>query len=242
MLIFSGDWHRDFKSVVKEIKRLDLRDCTIIQVGDFGIGFELRKKDLALLRNLNQTLKARNIKVYAIRGNHDDKSYFNNDVYGNITLVKDYTVLELEGLNILCVGGALSLDRKPNPDIIDFNGKPWKGRKEGINYWSDEEFVLDIDKLKDLRNIDIVVTHSCPDFCEPRSKHGMAKWVKYDSSLIEGCAKERNDHSKLYDILKENNNPLFNWFYGHMHYHHMEIIDDVKFVLLDINEFYELRV
>jgi len=86
MLIFSGDWHGEFKEVIKEIKRLDLRDCTIFQVGDFGIGFETKRKEIKTLEYFDNTLKVRNIKVYATRGNHDDKSYFNNDSYGNIVI------------------------------------------------------------------------------------------------------------------------------------------------------------
>ena len=241
MLIFSGDWHGEFKDVIKEIKRLDLRDCTIIQCGDFGIGFNPKKKEIKTLEFFNHTLKARNIKIYAIRGNHDDLSYFNNDVYGNITLVKDYSVLNLEGLNILCVGGAISIDRLPNPDIRNINGKPYKGRKEGTNYWKDEEFVLDIDKLKDLRNIDIIVTHSCPDFCQPITKGGIEKWIKHDPELKEDCDRERTNHTKMHEILKEHN-VIGKWFYAHFHFHNMEFIGITKFVLLDINEFYELRL
>lgn len=241
MLIFSGDWHGDFQKVTKEIKKLDLRDCTIFQVGDFGIGFNRKEKEIRVLEAFNQTLRARNIKIYAIRGNHDDPSYFNNDVYGNITLLKDYSVITEDSINILCVGGAISCDRKPNPDIRDINGKPHKGRKEGSNYWKDEVFVLDTSKLKDLKNIDIVVTHSAPHFCQPITKGGIEKWIKHDPELDEECTKERNDHTQMYDILKENNN-IKSWFYGHMHFSNTEYFDNTKFVLLDINEFYELRV
>jgi hypothetical protein len=60
MIVCSGDWHSDFKRVIKEIKALDLRDCSIIQVGDLGIGFTLRKKELRTLNYLNLTLKVRN--------------------------------------------------------------------------------------------------------------------------------------------------------------------------------------
>jgi len=141
----------------------------------------------------------------------------------------------------LCVGGATSIDRKPNPDKVGFDGKPYKGRKEGCDYWMDEVFVLKTELLKDLKNIDIVVTHSCPNFCEPRTKQGLSDWIKHDVGLIDECERERNDHSKMYDILKANNNPIKYWFYGHYHFHNMEIIDDTKFVLLDIEELYDLK-
>jgi hypothetical protein len=48
-----------------------------------------------------------------IRGNHDDPYYFNNKVfsYSNVELLEDYTILTVGNDNILCVGGAISIDR-----------------------------------------------------------------------------------------------------------------------------------
>lgn len=243
MLVVSGDWHGDWKTVIAEIKRLDLRDCTIIQAGDFGIGFETKKKDLAALKYLNVTLKSRNIQLYAIRGNHDNPAWFDGSVAtSNIKLLADYSVVEVDGAKVLCVGGAISIDRKPNPEQLDYRGKEWKGRKENVNYWTNEPFVFDLEKAKSISDIDIVVTHSAPDFCEPRGKSGLATWIKYDRGLIEECAKERNDHSKLYDILVANGCPLKYWFYGHFHYYHREEFQNTDFILLDINLFYDVRI
>jgi DNA repair exonuclease SbcCD nuclease subunit len=243
MLVVSGDWHGDWKAVIGEIKRLDLRDCTLIQVGDFGMGFDPIKKDLATLKYLNTTLKPRNIQLYAIRGNHDNPTYFDGSIKtSNIKLLPDYSVLTIDGLNVLCVGGAISIDRKPNPAEFDYRGRPWKGRKEGVNYWPNETFVLKPELLKDLKNIDIVVTHSAPDFCEPRTKHGLSTWIKADPGLADECMKERNDHSKMYDILKANDCPLKYWFYGHFHYYKREEFENTECVLIDINQFYEVRI
>lgn len=244
MLVFSGDWHGNFEKVIKKIKRLDLRDCIIIQVGDFGVGFTTLIKESKTLNYFNITLKTRNIMLYVIRGNHDNPIYFNGGINinkSNITLLPDYSVLNIDGLNILCVGGAISVDRKPNPEVFNEYGKPHKGRKENVNYWIDEKFVLKPELLKDLNNIDVVVTHSCPHFCKPIFKDNIEKWVKYDNELTEDCDKERNDHSKLYNILKENSNPISHWFHGHFHFSNTEYFNDTKFVLLNINEFYELR-
>lgn len=243
MLVVSGDWHGDWRSVIKEIKRLDIRNCTLIQAGDFGMGFEPKKKDLAALAYLNKVLKPRNIQLYAIRGNHDNPSFYDGSVStSNIKLIPDYTILNVDGLNILCVGGAISVDRKPNPNKPDFRGHPWPGRTDGKNYWSDEVFVLKPELCKDLNNIDVVVTHSAPDFAEPRTKSGLSDWAVSDKSLIEDCAKERNDHSKLYDLLIANKCPLKYWFYGHFHWYKREEFENTTFVLLDVNMFYDVRI
>lgn len=243
MIVVSGDWHGDWKNVIKEIKRLDLRNCTLFQVGDFGMGFTTKKKDLKALDYLNTTLKVRSIQLYAIRGNHDNPAYFDGSIStSNIKLLPDYSTIDVNGIKVLLVGGAISVDRKPNPGHTDFRGKPWKGRKEGVNYWSNENFVLKPEILNEIKGIDIVITHSAPDFCEPRTKHGLSGWAKHDPGLIEECAKERNDLSKMYDILKANGCSLKYWLYGHFHYYHKEQFDDTNFILIDINHFYDVRI
>jgi len=132
MIVTTADWHGEWNKVIREIKRLELSDCTIIQVGDFGIGFEKPEKELRTMQYLNATLESNNIKLYAIRGNHDDPAYFDGTYkVGNIELLADYTILNIEGKSILCVGGAISVDRSPNPEVPNMYGKPWKGRKLG---------------------------------------------------------------------------------------------------------------
>lgn len=241
MIIFTGDWHSEFDRAYRQIKALDLKKCDIFQVGDFGIGFEREDKELRRLKRLNESLERRNINLYAIRGNHDDPKYFNNElVLSNIKLLKDYTIIKSYGKNVLCVGGAISIDRKPNPEEKTYNGKSWKGRKENVNYWSDENFTLDVELLKNIKDVNVIITHSAPKFCHPRIKSGIEKWSKYDETLIEECDKERSDIQTMYDILSKNNR-IEHWFYGHFHHQHIEYIDDTKFVLLDIHQFYELR-
>jgi len=243
MIITSGDWHGEFNTVIREIKRLDLQDCTIFQVGDFGMGFAKLKKDLRQLDRFNLTLRVRNIYLYAIRGNHDNPKYFDGSIStSNIKLLPDYSVVQVDDQNILCIGGAISIDRKPNAKQVGFDGKPWKGRKEGVNYWADEALVFKPELVKDLNNIDIVITHSAPDFCQPRIKNGLSTWATEDLGLIEECAVERNNLSKIYDILKANNCPLKSWFYGHFHFHETERFENTDFTVLDINEFWEVRI
>jgi len=47
-------------------------------------------------------------------------------------------------------------------------------------------------------------------------------------------------HTALYEKLIKTNN-IGHWFYGHFHDSNTDYIDDTKFVLLDILEFYELK-
>jgi len=113
MIFYLGDIHGNFNLINQYIKMYDLKDAHIIQVGDFGVGFNTFEKEKRLLQMTHDVLVKNNVMVWAIRGNHDYKPYFDNDPFEftNIKLVKDYTVLNLEGKNILCIGGAVSVDR-----------------------------------------------------------------------------------------------------------------------------------
>jgi DNA repair exonuclease SbcCD nuclease subunit len=211
------------------------------------MGFDTKKKDLRNLDYLNKTLKTRNIKLNVIRGNHDNPDYFDGSINtSNISLLADYSFISVDGQGVLCIGGAISIDRKPNSKKTDEYGNPWKGRKEGVNYWSNEGFDYRPELIEDLKkfgfNIDIVITHSAPDFCEPRTKSELSNWALEDPGLIEECAIERNNLSKLYDQLKEGEHPPKFWCYGHFHFHMKERFEDTDFILLDVNEFHEVRI
>jgi metallophosphoesterase superfamily enzyme len=101
-LMYLGDIHGGFNIINQYIKMYGLKDLDIIQVGDFGVGFNTFEKELRNLKMTNDVLEKNNIHLWAIRGNHDYKPYFDNDPFNlsNIHLVKDYTVLNLAGKNI----------------------------------------------------------------------------------------------------------------------------------------------
>jgi predicted phosphodiesterase len=155
-LFYLGDIHGTFNLVNQYVKKFDIRDAYIIQVGDFGVGFSSEIKERRLLEMTNDALVKRNIIMYAFRGNHDFKPYFDNDPFNlsNIKLIPDYTVLELCGKRILCVGGAVSVDREWRKTKLQKQGDHSNiGTK---SWWHDEIFTLDIEKTSSLRDIDIV--------------------------------------------------------------------------------------
>jgi predicted phosphodiesterase len=219
----------------------------IIHVGDFGAGFTTTKNDTENLRGLNNWLGKRNLIMYVIRGNHDNPIYFNGDhIYSNLKLMPDYSVIEVEGKKILMVGGAISIDRIPrkraNNDSILANTEP-------RYYWSTETFVFDEEKINEIRDIDIVVTHTCPDFAYPKNNDGnfppiVTQFADEDPSLIKDLLEERGSLTKFWKMLIKNNK-ITHYYYGHFHYGTEENIHDLsntiptttKFTCLGINEF-----
>jgi DNA repair exonuclease SbcCD nuclease subunit len=182
--------------------------------------------------------------IYGIRGNHDNPHWFDGGIdMTNLKLLPDYTFLTLEGKGILGVGGAVSIDRKPR---INENESNIRYGSDKRCWWPGEKFVLDEDKLKDLDpgTVDIVVTHTAPAFCWPRNDNGFAPIVE-DFARIDGKLKtelliERGKLNEMYQILNKNQS-LDKWFYGHFHRHEITLEGSTEFILLDINQLYELK-
>lgn len=244
-----GDTHGVHKVIIDTIEKTDIRDTTLLHVGDFGVGFMEEYKDRSNMELLNNVLQEHNNQMYVIRGNHDNPAYFDGTWdWSNLHLVPDYTVINVHGHDVLMVGGAISVDRGPRKkDMLAYAaaGKP-------INtYWYDELFVLDEEKLKDIKGVTYVVTHTCPSFVTPInntdnnyfSHGGLVEHfvIEGDTKLKDDLNKERADQDRMYEILKENN-LISKWFYGHYHRFNAEYYDETDFVMVNVDQFYEVRL
>jgi len=274
-----GDMHGIYIKLFNLINQGVFSNSIIIAVGDFGVGFG--GDEVKTLNKLNRRLSKTNTKLFVVRGNHDNPNWFKTTIdktlkipiFTNIVFVEDYTVLTVlcneNKTNILCIGGAISIDR-----IL---------RKENVDWWKDEKLVIDHDKLKEIKEnnlkIDVICTHNAPDFCYPFGLNELSKnqindinqvlngdnllnvmlyeWVTInqlcknmgikliqltllvDKTLKEEIINERLEFSELYENLKDYG--VSKWYYGHFHESHVEYINDVKFRLLNIDEIEELR-
>lgn len=241
MILLLGDIHGNFNYILNEINRKKISDCTIIQVGDFGIGFNDPETDQRILEALNLKLSELNITMYAIRGNHDNPAFFKGDhIFDNLKLVPDYTVLEIEDHKILCIGGAVSIDRVPRLKEMQKAARYGHKKEE---YWFDENFVLDEEKVSKLTGIDVIVTHTAPEWCVPDNRTGFGtfveNWALDDSKLLTDLAFERSEMSRLFNLLKSGNDIKWH-FYGHFHRHDVTLNGYTNHMVLDINEFWML--
>lgn len=237
-----GDTHANHSYITYQMKMLNLQDMILLHVGDFGVGFNNIHTDKLNLRRLNDSLAERNCHLYTIRGNHDDPAFFTGDYeYSHLHLVPDYTVVNVNGDNVLMVGGAVSIDRVlRKEDMLKNTDRP--------SYWYDETFVLNEEKIKDLTNITYVITHSSPKFVFPINNfnnelgshgHLVEHFATNDSLLKDDLNKEREDITQLYEILNKNNT-IKKWIYGHFHSHNAEYYGDTDFICLGVNEFYNI--
>lgn len=233
-LLFLGDIHGNFNLVDYLLKQRDLKDTIIIQVGDFGVGFK-PKQERHVLKILSLRLARNNNVMYAIRGNHDDPAFFTNEWIGeNICLVDDWTILELnidgEYQRIFCFGGAISIDRL---DRKKFEEK-WKTKE----WWPDEIAKFNDELVGQVKDIDIIVTHTAPEWCEPYMFNGLVyKYAAEDLHLLENLQHERRQMSYMFDVIYDNNrDTLKKHYYGHFHFKATGEYKGVITKLLDVGD------
>lgn len=227
-MIIIGDLHGEYINLLYKITKHELTNTTFIQVGDFGLGFHDFKYDLQTLTGLNKFLKLRNNKLYIIRGNHDNPSFWKDNqelLFTNIFFVQDYEVLTIEDHRILCIGGGISVNRL--------------NKKAGKDYWPEEEFVLNTALLEKAcgKGIDIVVTHISPDNVWPYViPPFVQRFIDKDPGLAAALDLERGNMRKVFErVLLAG---CKQWYYGHHHKSKTEEKDNVLFRCLGIGEMY----
>lgn len=232
-----GDIHGYWSIIANHVVHNEEENIAYIQVGDFNIGFNPIEKEVERLTQLNQILNTYKCDLYIMRGNHDNPMWFKNENFADIKanlnrifFVPDYTVINMDLENILFVGGAVSIDRVPS------RFKPYDA------WWEDEAFVLDKDKLNGFEDIERVITHTCPDFCDPINFNGLVyNYAKNDATLLDDLKKERKLVTEMANILMFNGkNKLRGWYYGHFHNNYRLIHHNMEFVCLDIDKFMQL--
>ena len=205
----------------------DISNILVIVAGDCGFGFNKPNYYFDLLEKANQKLSEHNIHVLFIRGNHDDPSYFHDNTinYSNIKAISDYSIVQTSTHNILCIGGATSIDRtwrKQQEAIIN----KYKTRKKNL-FWENEGIVFNEEILNQYNDdgitINGVITHSAPSSMFPTDKNMSLSWFKVDPHLKNDMFVERNILEMIYQKLLSFGNNLDFWAYGHFHQSNCEI-------------------
>jgi DNA repair exonuclease SbcCD nuclease subunit len=239
-LIFSGDIHGEFETIVYKLN--NYTDAVLIVCGDIGMGFHNDENYYLLFRKLNLKLSKMNNHLVMFRGNHDNPDYFNGSFkkYKYIHLIEDYTVVEVAGLaNVLCIGGATSIDRTYRIR------EEMRGKRK--IYWGDAELpYFDASKLQKINEIypnaiRIVATHTCPSFAYPTTKQNITEWLRMDYGLSQTLDNERDTMDKIFATLQESQKNITDWYYGHFHEHKLERHYNINFRLCDCGELNEFR-
>ena len=233
-VIFCGDVHglTNLKSIsLNYIK--NIKDTLIIFCGDIGLGFCSPILEKNNIKDCNEIIKPYNIHYILLRGNHDDPKFFIKDSeynQSNITVIPDYTILNTNKHNILCIGGAISIDRT--------------SRIPNISYWDTETIIPLNDDLKEKiktlsYNIDIICTHNAPTYVKPVNPNPndagefVEAWSSYDKELKQDVWNDRTTLNDLHEFIKQYHH-ITHWIYGHFHDHFYTEYDNIKFIGLDM--------
>lgn len=236
-----GDIHGDFEPLVfKMCVQYDMHDTLVIVAGDCGFGFNTEGYYEQIFRRLEKRLSKHNCWIVMCRGNHDDPSYFAEEKMGHerFRTIPDYSIISACGHQILCVEGAISIDRS-------FRLKEMHRHPDRHFYWPNEAPHYDAEALDNISaygiQIDTVVTHTAPSFCELQTKNGLESWAENDPELMTDCSNEREQMDLLLHHLLRDNHLVLHWFYGHFHQSWHREKHGILFKMLDIMELHELR-
>lgn len=240
-VVICGDIHGEFEKLVYLMcTQYDMHDTLVIVAGDCGFGFYTESYYEQVYQRIQKRLSAHNCWIAMIRGNHDDPSYFAEQKihHKRFYTIPDYSIIQVCDHRILCVGGATSIDRS-------FRLAEMRRRPDRPSYWQEESVRYDAAAFDEIKaagvQIDTVVTHTAPSFCELQSKNGLASWAANDPDLLRDCENERKQMDLLFSHLERDRHPVTHWFYGHFHQSWHNEINGILFKMLDCMEMYELR-
>ena len=240
-VVVCGDIHGNFQGIVQKLcVQYGFQDTLLVVAGDCGFGFEKPGYYETIYNRVAGKLRKANNWVVFVRGNHDDPSYFEEEKvsFKRWRCVPDYSILQACSHTILCVGGAVSIDRYERKAV---NARLREmGQLQVAAWWQDEapEFNPAFFEVlpEDIR-IDTVVTHTAPSFCELQGKTGLKSWAVMDPALLWDVKKERATLDELFKCLRQHGHPVKQWLYGHFHQFWREQLEGIRFSMLDIEEF-----
>lgn len=221
-MYFLGDVHAE-SPLMKGF--LESKEKYCLQLGDFG--FIFKYNDWKWNKFLNHFERDYPEKmIFTILGNHENydsiekmpiKTMFGarcREIRSNVYAVERGEILSIEGLNILCIGGADSVDRM------------W--REWGISWWNQER-ITDSDVKKTIEKglncpFDIICSHAMPAFFMMRN--------------FKSCFETDSEFSleKIYFDIENNDVHIPLWLSGHVHCSIDMMYNDTLFRSLDIGE------
>lgn len=207
---FSDSLKKKMKDASK--KMIKGNETIYFVAGDSGINANKHKE---LIERYNRIFSYNNVYFIIIRGNEDDPSMFDGEAINlsNIKAVPDYSVVQTAEKNILCIGGAVSMDRA------------WKINQEKLTskfpnpkkfYWEDEKPVFNEEAIKDITKeckIDYVVSHSAPSFINVSDN--VFNWSKKDEKLSDDIFNERLVMDKVFETLRDCGSQPYYWAFNH---------------------------
>lgn len=205
---------------------------TIYQVGDFGY-WEHTHKGERYLDGLQDELARANLTVRWVDGNHENHELLRSKyevtapaayrIRPNIIYQSRGSTLEVDGVKLLFVGGATSIDKG--------------GRTQGVSWWPEEALTYGevMNAIEAGAGADILVSHDAP-LGNYHMNNVLNEQLKDSSSMWHQVFLESYAHRKMIYEIVDAVRPRF-VVHGHYHYSHQATLrvgaDDVRIIGLD---------
>lgn len=224
MVYITGDIHGDISRIVDFIEHHELNsDDVVVILGDAGLNYYGNDHgDKGKKKRLNKY----GVPIFCLHGNHEMRpeslSYYKESEWHggkvyveaglpNLIFAKDGEIYDLEGMRLIVIGGAYSVDK-------------YYRLERGIKWFDDEQPSEEIkrrviEKLESIDwKIDIVLTHTCP-----------AKYIPIEAFLpgLDQNTVDRSTEDWLDDI--EDKLKYQEWYCGHWHIN--KRIDKMHFLM-----------
>ena len=215
-----GDTHGhygDTKKALEKILAFDPTITTLYQLGDFNYGFDhadIPIRDTCMYtRRVSNWCELNNVMLHFISGNHENHErlhritgYDRHAGIGGMYRVDTAVKWVAPGtwvrdLNMLCLGGAFSIDVE--------------SRTKGVDWWEEEELSEAEIELAMCSAPKIVLTHDIPTW----SKHSFTRHATF--SYGEELQRRAIDHSKQIDRVLNVVKPRLT-IHGHLHVSYMQ--------------------
>ena len=213
-----GDIHGDTSALSFLIKEKDIKDCTLILLGDIGIW---RYRDYKRYTAFDKLCNEHNIITYAFRGNHDNPAFFYNienqslvakrfwAKFTNFKVLPDLTEIDINGATGIVIGGGVSIDRccrRTFKSSYRSYGNLYK-----LNDWWENENIPKTAGI--IKNFDFILSHTGPrpTKAAPLNKNNCS-FFAMDPDLQDAINAE---YMRLEEIQKQFN-PI-KWWFGHYH-------------------------
>lgn len=231
-----GDIHGEAKALTDIFSYYNIKDCTIILLGDIGIW---RYRDYKRYRCLDEYGKNNNVIIYCFRGNHDNPSFFMHsnesspivkrfwNKFTNFKVIPDLTVIEINNSKGIVIGGGLSIDRsirrsfqyqyRNNSNSIYKNNDWWKNEIIPNTRFIEGKF-------------DFILSHVGP---RPTKIHPLNEkncgFFKLDYELKDAIETEINHLEEIQRQFQPKK-----WWFGHFHINDAFDFNETRCYAVDI--------
>lgn len=231
-----GDIHGETRILEHYLDFYDIRNCTLILLGDVGI---FRYRDYKHYLQFDKFCNEREITVYAFRGNHDNPAFFLPheeqspiarrfwEKFTNFKVLPDLTSVSINGSNGIVIGGGVSIDRCCRKSWISSNRQ--YGNLYKSNDWWENETIPNTAGIDE--KFDFILSHTGPRPLEiaPLSESNCS-FFKYDDCLKQDIEIENNRLMEIQHQFKPKR-----WWFGHFHINDDFDFFDTRCTVVDIN-------